>query len=82
MAKSKQRPKVCARRDDYALLPLGAIEYLLVAGCLQSVVTNMHGVVPGSFKPLGDHRRERVVDQKPHAEATSGNSRSRTASAA
>jgi hypothetical protein len=82
MAESKQRPKVCVRRDDHSLLLLGPIEYLLVGGCLQAIVTNMHRVVPRSFEPLGDHWRERIVDQEPHAEAASGNSRSRTASAA
>ena len=64
------------------LLLLGASEDLIIAGFLHSVVANVRGVVPGGFQALGDYRRERVVDQEPHAEATSGSSRSRTASAA
>jgi hypothetical protein len=39
-------------------------------------------IVSGSTQALGDHWRERVVDQKPHPAAASGSSRSRTASAA
>jgi hypothetical protein len=42
----------------------------------------MRGVVPGFLQLLGEDGRERVVDQKLHPEAASGNSRSRTASAA
>jgi hypothetical protein len=64
------------------LLLLCPLEDLVVGGCLQPVVANMGSIVSGSFQALGEHGRERVVDQEPHAEAASGNSRSRTASAA
>jgi hypothetical protein len=45
----------------------------------------MHGIVAGAVEQIRNERRERVVDKEPHLSAqppTSGNSRSRTASAA
>jgi hypothetical protein len=45
----------------------------------------MHSIVAGAAEPIGDERRECIVDEKPHLSPqlpTSGSSRSRTASAA
>ncbi len=81
-AQREQRSEIRVRRHNHALLLLGASEDLSVAGCLHSVVTNVPGVVSHGPKSFGDYRRECIVDQKPHAEAASGSSRSRTASAA
>lgn len=69
-------------RNDDALLLLGALEDDFIACCLELVVADVCRVVSGGAQPLGDDGRERVVYEKPHAEAASGISRSRTASAA
>jgi hypothetical protein len=81
-AEGEQRPEVRVCGDDHSPLLLRALEDHLVARRLQPVVPYMHRVVSGTAESLGDQRRERVVDEVPHAEAASGSSRSRTASAA
>jgi hypothetical protein len=43
---------------------------------------NVHSVVTSLTESPGHLWRERVIYEKPHAEGASGNSRSRTASAA
>jgi len=82
VAKRKQRSKVSVRGDNHSLLLLSATQYLLVSGSLQSIVTHMHSIVSSVGQLLSDRRRERIVDQKPHTDTASGNSRSLTASAA
>ena len=82
-ADGEKRGEVSVGGDDYALLFLGTSKNVLVGRCLHPVVADVNGVVPGSLQVLGQHGRERVVDQELHPEATtSGSSRSRTASAA
>ena len=69
-------------RHDHPLLLLRTNKDLLVGGSLHPVVPDMRSIVAGALQPLGERGRKRVVNQEPHPEATSGNSRSRTASAA
>ena len=81
-AGGKERAKVGVGGNQHTLLLLRPSENLLVGGRLHVVIADMRRIVPSVFQSLGKHRRERVVDQKLHPEAASGNSRSRTASAA
>ena len=81
-AMRKQRPEVGVGRDEHTVFFFCALEDLLVAGGLHAVVANVDRVVAGVLKPLGDGRRQGLVDQEPQPAAASGSSRSRTASAA
>ncbi len=49
---------------------------------MHAIIPHVHGVMTGFAEAISDQGRQRVVDEKPHATVTSGNSRSRTASAA
>jgi len=80
-AERKQRPEVCVGGDKHALLLTGAVEDLVVTCRLHAVVPHVRRVVAGVGESLRDGRRQRLVDQEPQP-ATSGSSRSRTASAA
>ncbi len=78
----EERAEIGVGGHHHALLFLSANKNLFVVCRLQVVVADVRGIVPGLIQLLGEHRRKGVVDQKPHPEAASGNSRSRTASAA
>lgn len=78
----EERAEVGVCGDEHPFLKLRAIEDLPIGGCLESVIADVFGVVSGSVETFSDDGRERVVDQELHPEAVSGNSRSRTASAA
>lgn len=80
--RSQKRPEVSVSRDDDALFLLRAVEDLCVACVLQADIAYMQGVVTCLVQPPCDNRREGVVDEESHPAAASGNSRSRTASAA
>jgi len=60
----------------------GLIENPLVIGRLHLVFANVNGVVSGFAQALGDTWRKGIIDQKSQEAERSGNSRSRTASAA
>ncbi len=49
---------------------------------MHAIIPHVHGVMTGFAKTVSNQGRQRVVDEKLHATFTSGNSRSRTASAA
>lgn len=69
-AETMMRCSCCASKD------------LIVAGCVKPVVADVRGVVSSRVELLSDDGRECVVNEKLHADAASGSSRSRTASAA
>ena len=79
---SQKRPEVGIGRDQHALLGSRSIEHCGILLGLQAVVANMNGVVAGRCQLLCNQRRQRVVYQELQPAAASGNSRSRTASAA
>jgi hypothetical protein len=78
----KERSEVGVGRYDDAAFALGALEDRFVACTLQAIVTNVNGIMTGGAQLLGNDRRKGVIDEEPHPAATSGSSRSRTASAA
>jgi hypothetical protein len=67
---------------EHSLLLLSAYEDLFVACALHVVVADVNRIVADGTQPFGNDWRESVVDEEPHPAATSGSSRSRTASAA
>lgn len=81
-ARCEQRAEIRVGRDDYALLLLSAGEDRLVGRRLEVVVADMDCIVASALELFGKRWRKRVVDKEPHPETRSGNSRSRTASAA
>jgi hypothetical protein len=78
----KERSEVGVGGYDNAAFVLGTLEDRFVACALQAIVTDVNGIMTGGAQLLGDSRRKGVVDEEPHPAATSGSSRSRTASAA
>ena len=64
-----------------AVLLCGPVEDGRIGGGMESVVPHVRGVVAAVTKSLRDQRRDRIVDEKPHA-LFSGRARSLTASAA
>jgi hypothetical protein len=60
----------------------GLLEDCFVGYRLHAEVALVDGVVPGCLERVGQERGKVVVDEEPHAVSRSGNSRSRTASAA
>lgn len=78
----KQSPEVGVRGDHDAILGPCQVHDHIIGSRRWHVVPHMHGVMAFFAEQGGDLEREVVVDQKSHAECLSGNSRSRTASAA
>ncbi len=81
MAQGQQRAEIRVRRNENPIFRFRQRKYDFVGGSLKSSLAYMHRVETKAAQPFCDNKRQRVVDQKLH-DAASGNSRSRTASAA
>ena len=81
-AQREQSAEVGISRDYDATFALGAIEDPSVVCRLQPVLAYVNGVMPGLAQTFDYKWRQRVIDQESLEAERSGNSRSRTASAA
>ena len=81
-AQSEKSAEVSICRDYDPAVALGAIENPRVVGRLHPVVAHVRRVMSGVAQAFGHQWRERIIDQKSQQAERSGNSRSRTASAA
>jgi hypothetical protein len=79
---SQKRPEVGIGRDKNSPLGGRSIEDHGILRGLQAVLANMNGVVASRRQLRRKQRGQGVVDQELQPAAASGNSRSRTASAA
>ena len=80
--KSEKSAEVGISRDYDATFALGAIEDPSVVCRLHPVLAYVNGVMPGLAQTFDYKWRQRVIDQESQEAERSGNSRSRTASAA
>lgn len=78
----QQRGEVGVGRDKHPMLGSSHREDLTVRCGLEATVPDMRRVVVRATQPLGQKRRERVVDEESQEAARNGRSRWRTLSAA
>jgi len=81
-AQSQKCAEVGIGSDYNPVFPLGAIENSRVGSSLHSVVAHVRGIMSCVAQTFSDKRRKRIIDEKSQETERSGNSRSRTASAA
>ncbi len=81
-AQSEKSAEVGVSRNYDPAFALGAIKNPRVVSRLHPVFAYVRGVVSGLAQAVGDKWRQRIIDEKSQEAERSGNSRSRTASAA
>ena len=81
LSQREQSAEIGIGRDENAAFIPGALENLAVCGCVQTVIAHMDGIMPIQLQLLRENRRQSIVHEELHG-TVSGNSRSRTASAA
>lgn len=81
MAQREKSSKIGIGRYHNPIIGFGASENCIISRGFQSEVPNVHSIVTRIPQPLAENRRQSVVHEKFHG-TVSGNSRSRTASAA
>ena len=80
-SQSQQCAEIGVSRDENSALRFGQVEDRAVVRCLEPIVAYVCSLVARAIQAVRQHRRERVIDEKLQGIA-SGNSRSRSASAA
>lgn len=78
----KQAAEISVSRYQDPLISLSPLQNNQVRCSLHGKIPEVDSVMPRRLQPFGQERRQVVVDEESHAVRRSGNSRSRTASAA
>ncbi len=78
----QERAEIGVGGNNNTTLGHCALKNQQVIGPLHVIITNVSSIMPFLMQPLGEHWRERIVDEKLQAGVSKGSSRSRTDSAA
>ena len=63
---SEECAEVGVRRNEHEVLGRGPLENVVVRRVVQADVSDMHRLVTRLAQELGEHRRQRVVDEQLH----------------
>ena len=78
----EQAAEISVSRYQDPFISLSALQDIRVPCSLHGKIPEMDRVMSGRLQAFGEKRRQVVVDEESHAVRRSGNSHSRTASAA